>query len=206
MNTMILSVPSHICGLIFDCDGTLADTMPLHWESWHEEFSLHGLTCPQEFLDTHKGAYVAEIVREYNRVFDTELDSDQFAFNKEKRSLEKLRTVKPIQPVVDIVHQYQGILPMAVVSGGNRTNVMLTIDVIGLKDAFEIVLTADDGYPSKPAPDMFLEAARLIGVSPESCQVYEDGDLGLKAAKNAGMSAVDVRPLFEETINLQYSK
>jgi HAD superfamily hydrolase (TIGR01509 family) len=198
MKPLLLSVPSHICGLIFDCDGTLADSMPLHWESWHDEFFAHGLTCPQEFLDAHKGAYVAEIVREYNRVFDASLDPEQFAANKERRSLEKLRTVKPIQPVVDVVRKYKDKLPMAVVSGGNRTNVVLTIEVIGLKDAFQTVITSDDRFDSKPAPDMFLEAARRLGVPPEFCMVYEDGDLGLEAARNAGMAAVDVRPLFEK--------
>lgn len=199
MKSHLLSVPSCIHGLIFDCDGTLADSMPLHWESWHDEFFARGLTCPQEFLDAHKGAFVAEIVREYNRVFGAELDPEQFASDKEKRSLDKLRKVKPIQPVVDVVREYKDKLPMAVVSGGSRTNVILTIDMIGLKDAFKTVITSDDGFTSKPAPDMFLEAARRLGVPAESCMVYEDGDLGLEAAKHAGMKAVDVRLLFKMT-------
>lgn len=200
MNTSILAVPISVRGLIFDCDGTLADSMPLHLKSWHDEFAAHGLTCPQEFLDVRKGAAVADIVREFNRAFHADLDPERFASNKEKRSLEKLRSVRPIRPVIDIVLDHLGRLPMAVVSGGSRTNVMLTLEVLGLKQAFETVITSDDGFPSKPAPDMFLEAARRMGLAPESCRVYEDGDLGLEAARKAGMNAVDVRPLFQSRI------
>lgn len=200
MNTQFLTVPSRILGLIFDCDGTLADSMPLHWASWHDEFAAHGLSCPQEFLDARKGAYVTDIVREYNHLYGASLDPEQFASRKEKRSMEKLRTVRPIQPVVDIVNQYRNKLPMAVVSGGNRTNVILTLEVLGLTDAFATVVTSGDGFASKPEPDMFVEAARRLGVSPDVCLVYEDGDMGLKAARSAGMTAVDVRPLFEAQV------
>jgi HAD superfamily hydrolase (TIGR01509 family) len=181
-------------GLIFDCDGTLADTMPLHWQSWHEEMARYGLTCPQEFLESHKGAHVADIVRIYNETFGTELDPVQFAKDKELRSHQKIPTVNPIQPVVDLVHQSRGNYPMAVVSGGNQRNVELTLRVLGIRDDFITVITADDGFPAKPEPAMFLEAAKRIGVAPEFCQVFEDGDFGIDAARRAGMIATDIRP------------
>jgi len=202
MNNSLLAVPDHIRGLIFDCDGTLADTMSMHWETWHEEFAARGLICPQSFLDDRKGMAIAEIVRDYNHAFQTDLNAVEFAIHKENRSLEKIPKVKPIQPVANIVHTYKGKLPMAVVSGGNRTNVVKTIEVIGLKEAFETVLTSDDGFPSKPAPDIFIEAARRIDIPPEQCLVYEDGDFGIEAAENAGMTAVDIRPLL---IGTEYS-
>ena len=189
-----LTISADAKGLIFDCDGTLADTMPLHWQSWHEEMAKYGLTCSQDFLEAHKGAPVADIVRVYNETFGTELDPVKFAKDKELRSYQKLPEVKPIQPVVDLVYQGRGNYPMAVVSGGNRRNVELTLRVLGIREDFITVITADDGFAAKPEPDMFLEAAKRIGIAPEFCQVFEDGDFGIEAAKRAGMIATDVRP------------
>jgi HAD superfamily hydrolase (TIGR01509 family) len=189
-----LAVSPNARGLIFDCDGTLADTMPIHWQAWHEEMARYGLTCPQSFLETHKGAHVPDIVRQYNQAFGTRLDPVQFAADKEWRSFQKIPEVRPIAPVVELVYLSRGKYPMAVVSGGNRRNVELTLRVLGLGDDFITVITADDGFPAKPEPDMFLEAARRIGVSPEFCQVFEDGDFGIEAACRAGMIATDIRP------------
>ncbi len=188
-----LTISPDAKGLIFDCDGTLADTMPLHWQSWHEEMARYGVTCPQEFLEAHKGAPVADIVQIYNETFGARLDPVQFAADKELRSYRKLPEVKPIQPVVDLVHQARGNYPMAVVSGGNRRNVELTLRVLGLRDDFITVITADDGFPAKPEPSMLIEAAKRIDVTPEFCQVFEDGDFGIEAARRAGMIATDVR-------------
>lgn len=191
-----LSIAPEAKGLIFDCDGTLADTMPIHWQSWHEEFAEYGLTCPEEFLDSQKGAHVADVVRQYNQKFGANLDPVKFAADKEKRSFFKIPNVKPIDSVVALVHQARGKFPMSVVSGGNRRNVTLTIKVLGLSSDFLTVITADDGFPAKPEPQMFVEAAVRMRVRPEDCQVFEDGEFGLEAARRAGMIATDVRPFY----------
>jgi HAD superfamily hydrolase (TIGR01509 family) len=95
---------------------------------------------------------------------------------------------------VDIVLHYKDILPMAVASGGTLENVEMQLQSLGIRTLFKAIVTADDNVRPKPAPDIFLEAAKLIGILPEYCQVFEDGDLGLEAAKKAGMVATDVRP------------
>ena len=87
---------------------------------------------------------------------------------------------------------------MAVVSGSNRANVERALQAAGLRELFSVVLTADEGLPPKPAPDLFLEAARRMGVEPCYCQVFEDADSGLEAARQAGMLATDVRPVIGE--------
>jgi HAD superfamily hydrolase (TIGR01509 family) len=181
-------------GLIFDCDGTLADTMPLHMEAWCETFADYGEECPYEFVNSLKGTAAEKIVAMFNQKFGRKINPIKFAHDKNRRSRKKLRQAKPIDPVIKIVRNYRGKLPMAVASGGTRRNVLLTLEVIGLKDYFVAVITADDKLKSKPAPDIFIEAARRMKVEPPFCQVFEDGDVGLQAARVAGMIATDIRP------------
>jgi HAD superfamily hydrolase (TIGR01509 family) len=181
-------------GLIFDCDGTLADTMPLHMEAWCQTFADYGEECPYDFINRLKGTPAEKIVAMFNQKFGRKINPIKFAQDKNKRSRKKLRQAQPIDPVIKIVRNYRGKLPMAVASGGTRRNVLLTLEVIGVKDYFVAVITADDKLKAKPAPDIFIEAARRMKVKPTLCQVFEDGDVGLQAARGAGMIATDVRP------------
>jgi HAD superfamily hydrolase (TIGR01509 family) len=180
-------------GLIFDCDGTLADTMPLHMEAWCQTFADYGEECPYEFINRLKGTPAEKMVIKFNQTFNRNIDPIKFAREKNRRSHLKLRQATPIDPVMNIVRNYHGKLPMAVASGGTRRNVLLTLEVIGLSDCFVTIITSDDQLKSKPAPDIFLEAARRMEVEPHCCQVFEDGDVGLQAARAAGMIATDVR-------------
>ena len=191
----VLEVPSWVRGLIFDCDGTLADTLPAHHAAWEETFAALGLECPLEFLIRHNGKPTALIVALYNVEFGRHIDVERFTADKERRTLTRLRQARPMEPVAALARRYQGRIPMAVVSGSNRANVEQTLRAIGVRELFLVVLTADDGLPPKPEPDLFLEAARRIGVEPHSCQVFEDADAGLEAARRAGMLATDVRPV-----------
>ena len=180
-------------GLIFDCDGTLADTMPIHIDAWSATFRAWGVTCPTEFIEQVKGMPAERIIAEFNRRYNHQIDAKSFAAEKNHRARLRLAEAKPIRPVVDIVLQHWGFLPMAVASGGTRDNVLLTLGAIGLTDYFNTVITADDPVAPKPDPQIFLEAARRLGVEPVHCQVFEDGNPGLEAARRAGMTATDVR-------------
>ncbi|MCB1825036.1 MAG: HAD-IA family hydrolase [Candidatus Competibacteraceae bacterium] len=191
----ILKVPVWVRGLIFDCDGTLADTLPAHYAAWEETFAALGLACPLEFLIRHNGKPTALIVALYNVEFDRHIDVARFTADKERRTLARLRRVRPMEPVAALARHYHGRMPMAVVSGSNRANVEQTLRAIGVRELFPAVLTADDGLPPKPEPDLFLEAARRIGIEACYCQVFEDADAGLEAARRAGMLATDVRPI-----------
>ncbi|MGB5064596.1 MAG: HAD family phosphatase [Candidatus Competibacter sp.] len=191
----VLAVPPWVRGLIFDCDGTLADTLPAHYAAWEETFTALELACPLKFLIRHNGKPTALIVALYNVEFGQHIDVERFTADKEQRTLTRLRQARPMEPVAALARCYQGRMPMAVVSGSNRVNVEQTLRAIGVSEFFLAVLTADDGLPPKPAPDLFLEAARRIGVEPCYCQVFEDADAGLEAARRAGMLATDVRPV-----------
>lgn len=179
--------------LIFDCDGTLADTMPLHWEAWYDTFSAAGLVCPLEFLRGFCGCPSHVIVESYNAEFGSALDPVAFSGEKQLRVQKKLPDSLRIDVVADVVDAHLGRLPMAVASGGTRHNVDLILDAIGLGQAFDTIVTADDPVDQKPNPGIFLEAARRLGVSANKCLVFEDGDPGIIAARRAGMPFVDVR-------------
>ncbi|MBW2709507.1 MAG: HAD-IA family hydrolase [Deltaproteobacteria bacterium] len=180
-------------GLIFDCDGTLADTMTIHTQSWQETMKQFGHDCPVDFLQPLRGIPAEEIVIHFNRAFGTDLDIKEVSDAKNRMSYDRLKTVKPIVPVAKIALDYRGKLPMSVVSGGTRKNVLRTLEAIGMADFFEAVITADDALRPKPDPQMFIEAAKRMAVPSVACEVFEDGDPGLEAARAAGMKFVDVR-------------
>lgn len=189
----MIDVSPAVRGLIFDCDGTLADTMTLHMDSWEKAFRERGEPFRPEFLDPLRGMKEEEIVSLYNRQYHRDLDPREVVDRKHVFFRRGVHRVKPILPVTDLVHQYRDVLPMAVVSGGKRGNVALVLDNLAIRTFFAVILTADDPIAPKPAPDLFLEAARRLNVDPGRCQVFEDGDLGLEAARRAGMTATDVR-------------
>jgi HAD superfamily hydrolase (TIGR01509 family) len=193
----MINVLEHIKALIFDCDGTLVDSIPLHFEAWEETFIAQRRSYPHEFIEEHEGMPVIEIIRQYNKVYNDDLDPKQFAVEKEMRVKEKLLHVKPIIPVAQVVTRYKGILPMAVCSGSHRECVKISIHGIGFENIFKFIITADDDLRPKPSPDMFLEAARRLEVEPGECQVFEDSDLGIEAATNAGMVVTDIRQYFD---------
>jgi beta-phosphoglucomutase family hydrolase len=189
-----ISIPDDIKGLIFDCDGTLANTMPIHHQAWHDAFRKYGQEVSEDFLNSMKGAPATTMVSTFNDKFGTDLDAEKVVSEKQRLVVEKLPKTKPFKVVADFVPQNHGNRPMAVVSGGNRKNVIITLKAIGLLDYFETVITADDDVEPKPAPDIFLKAAEQIKIEPHACMVFEDGDYGLEGAQKAGMQTVDVRP------------
>ncbi len=146
-----------------------------------------------DFFNAKKGMPEAKIVALYNAEFERALDPEEIVRVKHEYFRTHASEFKPIVPVVDVARRYRGILPMAVVSGGVREIVELELGALHIRAYFEVVLTADDAITPKPAPDLFLEAAKRIGIAPDLCQAFEDGDLGLEAARLAGMLATDIR-------------
>jgi len=188
-----IEVPQFVKGLIFDCDGTLVNSMPLHFNAWQKAIELKGGSWHPEFFSSTKGMPEEDIVALYNERFSTNLDPVDTVQIKHGYFRSQAAQFKPIQCVLDVVYRYSGVLPMAVASGGVRENVMLELDALNIQHFFQAILTADDDIRPKPSPDIFLEAAKRIGISPEYCQVFEDGDLGLQAARTAGMLPTDIR-------------
>lgn len=189
----MIQIGPDVRGLIFDCDGTLADSMPLHMEAWERAFVDFGEPYQPDFLDPLRGMNEEEIVALYNRRYERDLDPRKVVDRKHAHFKKSVHLIEPVEPVVEVVNRFREELPMAVVSGGRRETVTLTLQGLGIVQCFSVVLTADDPIPPKPAPDLFLEAARRMDVAPETCHVFEDGDLGLEAARTASMTATDVR-------------
>ena len=193
LNMREIEVPGYIRGLIFDCDGTLVDSMPLHMKAWENAVASRGGLWEPEFFSSKKGMPEEDIVVLYNARYGVCFDPVDTVRAKHQFFRSRASEFKPIPHVVNIVLKYREVLPMAVASGGTLENVSLELEALHIRGFFKAILTADDDIKPKPAPDIFLEAAKRLGVAPEYCQAFEDGDLGLEAARIAGMLPTDVR-------------
>ena len=191
----MIPFPSDIEALLFDCDGTLVDSMPIHIEAWQATLADYGVDLPKSFIDERAGMPTITIVEHMNVEFGVTLDPVQVTAEKEQRYVDRIHEVKAIDQVLATAEQYHGKMPMAVASGSVREIVKLSLETVGALHMFPVLVTADDPVAAKPAPDIFLEAARRLDIAPEKCHVFEDGDQGIKAAKAAGMTWTDVRVL-----------
>jgi len=187
----------NIEGLIFDCDGTLADTMPFHWKAWQHVLARHRLELPEARFYALGGVPSRDILKMLAHEQGVELDHHAVAKEKEMAYLPFIAQVEPIRLVVQIAQENFGRIPLAVASGGSRPVIEQVLVHLGIRSLFQAVVTNEDVQRQKPAPDIFLEAARRIGVPPAKCRAYEDTDLGLEAIRGAGMEAVDVRELLQ---------
>lgn len=184
-----------IKALIFDCDGTLADTMPLHWRAWQVISARHRIHLPEDRFYSLGGVPSRDILKMLSSEQGLGLDHLAVAREKEAEYLPLIAQVEPINSVVAVARENHGKLPLAVASGGTHRSIETVLDHLGIRHLFQTVVTSEDVTRQKPAPDIFLEAARRLGVAPQFCRAYEDTDLGLQAIRAAGMEAVDVRLL-----------
>ena len=181
--------------IIFDCDGTLADTMPLHWQAWQVITKRHRLAFTLDRFYSLGGIPSREILKVLSAEQGIPLDPLAVAREKEAEYLPLIAQVEPINTVVGIAREHYGKIPLAVASGGTKRSIGQVLDHLDIRHLFQAVVTTEDVVHQKPAPDIFLEAARRLGVPPQSCRAYEDTDLGMQAIRAAGMEAVDVREL-----------
>ena len=186
--------PPGTTGLIFDCDGTLADTMPAHYKAWTAMLGRYGIPFPEARFYAMGGMPTAQIIRVLAAdAGATVTDVDVMVREKERGFLTHLDAVTAIEPVLAVARAYRGKLPIAVASGGYRDTITRTLDRLGIRDWFDAMVVAEDTPRHKPEPDVFLEAALRLGVKAAGCVVFEDTDIGLEAARRAGMKSVDVR-------------
>lgn len=182
-------------GIVFDCDGTLADTMPLHWRAWQTITKRHKLHFPEDRFYSLGGVPSRDILKMLGEEQRIALDHHLVAHEKEAEYLPLIAQVEPINTVVGVAREYFGKIPLAVASGGTHPIIEQVLQHLGIRHLFAAVVTSEDVVNQKPAPDIFLEAARRIGVAPQFCCAYEDTDLGMQAIRAAGMEAIDVRHL-----------
>jgi beta-phosphoglucomutase family hydrolase len=191
---MKLQIPDdNFEGYVFDCDGTLADTMPLHYEAWCEALQPYGCPFSEPYFYSLGGVPTVKIVEMLNRQHGLTMQPEETAKYKESLYLKLIPRAKPIQPVVDFaLRAAANHKPIAVASGGKASIVRCTLTAIRIVDHFDAIVGAEDYVHGKPAPDPFLAAARKLGVDPKRCLAFEDTDLGLQSASSAGMATVRV--------------
>ena len=180
--------------VIFDCDGTLVDSMPAHFEAWCDALSLFGAggVLPEDVFFAMGGRPSRDIVMEINDLYGFRLDPEAIALAKRDAYFKRLASVSLIDEVATFAQSLRGRVPMAIASGSNRRVVEKTLQMLGVSDWFDEVVTSDDVAEGKPAPDVFLHAAKLLGVTPPKCLVLEDAPPGILAAQRAGMQVVAI--------------
>ena len=192
---MILEIPDGDFGAyIFDLDGTLVDTMPLHYKAWDFAMRRAGLaeTLDEDLFYSLGGVPTLRVAELIGAHYGIKIDP-QFVFQDKETLFQEIQAdARLIEPVVAIARRVAQTHPVAVASGGTREIVERSLELTGLAELFPVVVTACDVTHGKPAPDMFLLAAQMMGVEPQRCLVFEDAEPGMRAATAAGMKWVRV--------------
>jgi HAD superfamily hydrolase (TIGR01509 family) len=184
--------PGEFGAYLFDCDGTIADSMPLHYVAWKKTLAENNCDFPETLFYEWGGMPTDKIVAQLNKMNGLNMSVERVVTTKERRFYDLLPTLKVIPEVLEHIDDKHGRIPFAVVSGGTRESVSKTLTILGLLDRFPILVCADDYTRGKPDPQAYLMAAEQLGVAPARCLVFEDTELGIQAARAAGMQWVKI--------------
>lgn len=177
---------------LFDLDGTVADSMPLHFVAWSKAIEEHGGQFPKPLFYEMGGIPLPRTVELLNERFGTAMDPAAVVHRKESLYLTMLDEVQPVASVLKVIEENAGRIPFAIVSGSPRNSIVKTLAVLGLAGYFQVIVGAEDYTRGKPSPEPFLRAAELLGVKAERCLVFEDAEAGIQAAVAAGMDCVRI--------------
>jgi HAD superfamily hydrolase (TIGR01509 family) len=190
---MKLVLPSeNFDAYLFDCDGTIVDSMPVHYEAWITALSEHGGHFPEDLFYAWAGMPLGKTVEKLNEKFGLSMPVDRILKRKEELFYEYLHKLRPVRSVLRHIEEQHGKILFAVVSGSPRDSVKKSLEAVGLLGHFPVIVGAEDYSRGKPDPEPFLLAAKLLGVRPEKCLVFEDAEMGIAAARAAGMAWVHV--------------
>jgi HAD superfamily hydrolase (TIGR01509 family) len=184
---------------LFDCDGTIVDSMPLHYIAWKTSLAEYNCVYEEKLFYAWGGRPIREIIGLLNSMQGLNMPVSEVAEKKEEIYHSLLPQLKGIPEVIEHIDAQHGRIPFAVVSGSRRNSVVGSLSALGLLDKFDTLVCAEDYKRGKPAPDAFLLAAERLGVAPSECLVFEDTELGIEAATAAGMLSVKVPQPFERT-------
>jgi HAD superfamily hydrolase (TIGR01509 family) len=184
--------PGTFAAYLFDCDGTIVDSMPLHYIAWTQALGEWGCTLDEDLFYSWGGKPPVEIIAALNQMRELKMPVEAVAERKESLYYSLLPDLKPVPEVLEHIDAQQGSIPFAVVSGSTRESIVKSLTTVGLLDRFPILIGSEDYSRSKPAPDAFLTAAARLSVAPKDCLVFEDTDMGIQAATAAGMASVRV--------------
>jgi beta-phosphoglucomutase family hydrolase len=196
---MELDIDPRAKGLIFDLDGTIADTMPIHYIAWRNAAARYGIDFSAELFAQLAGIPLYPTVERLNKLFGKNIDPKEMGDAKELEYEQNMDRMEPIEPVIALIRKYHGKLPMAVGTGGLTRLAWKTLEIVGVDQYIDILVSSEDVKQYKPHPETFLRCAERMGVKPSACQVFEDGILGIQAAKDAGMMVTDVTAYYEVT-------
>jgi len=178
---------------LFDMDGTIADSMPLHYIAWKQALAEYGCPLfPEDLFYSWGGMPVREIVATLNQRHSLSMPIEEVAHRKEGLYYELLPQLTAVPEVLEQIEEAHQRIPFAVVSGSTRESVTKSLDVLGLRDKFDVLVCAGDYKNAKPDPEPFLMAAHKLNVPPASCLVFEDTAMGIQAATAAGMQSVRI--------------
>jgi HAD superfamily hydrolase (TIGR01509 family) len=179
---------------LFDCDGTIVDSMPLHYVAWKKALGEWNCVFEEELFYSWGGRPVTDIIASLNEMQGLQMPVETLSTRKESLYHAQIPQLKAIPEVVEHIEDQHGRIPFAVVSGSRRNSVVGSLTALNLLDRFETLVCAEDYKNGKPAPDAFLLAAERLSVAPEHCLVFEDTAMGIQAATAAGMASVLVPP------------
>jgi beta-phosphoglucomutase-like phosphatase (HAD superfamily) len=188
-----ISLDSTTEALIFDIDGTLLDTLSVHHQAWRETMLDYDIEVTPEFFDRVAGQTSAAIVAEIEREFDRSLPVETIVMAKDQAFVRHAPLIQPIRAVLEFAERYVGTLPLGAATNETFGIANIVLRTAGLMSMFQALVTVDEVAEPKPAPDLFVECARRLGVSAAHCHVFEDSDYGIRAAESAGMAVTDVR-------------
>ena len=198
----MITIPQKAKALIFDLDGTIANTMPNHFLSWREAVLPYGIDFNETLFMQLTGMPRTPTIEKLNDMFGTKMNPVEVGKVKEDHFKTLVHLTEEISVVTAVIKKYHSILPMSIGTGSTKNGAQKTLEVIGLQNYFDIVITADDIVNHKPHPETFLKCAALMGVKPQSCVVFEDGILGIQAAEEAGMMVIDVNDYFKVALSV----
>ena len=195
---MKLKLPAgEFAAYLFDCDGTIVDSMPLHYLAWKKALGEWHCEFSEELFYAWGGMPVTEVISTLNRMRGLQMPVEQVGHRKENLYYELLPELQPIPEVVAHIKEQHGRIPFGVVSGSTRESVVASLTIVKLLDRFQMLVCAGEYEKGKPDPEAFLRAAANLGVPPQACLVFEDTEMGIQAAKAAGMGWVKVPPPWE---------
>jgi beta-phosphoglucomutase family hydrolase len=184
--------PGTFAAYLFDCDGTIADSMPLHYLAWKQALGEWNCDFDERLFYAWGGMPIVEIISTLNQQRGLNMPVETVAHRKESLYFELLPQLKAVPKVLEHIEAKYGQIPFAVVSGSTRDSVAASLTTLNLLDKFDTLVCAGDYKKGKPDPEGFLLAAARLGVAPESCLVFEDTDMGIQAATSAGMASVKI--------------
>jgi HAD superfamily hydrolase (TIGR01509 family) len=182
---------------LFDCDGTIVDSMPLHYVAWKKALLEWNCEFAEDLFYAWGGMPVTEIIATLNARQGLAMPVEEVQRRKEGLYFEVLPELKAVPEVLEHINASYGQIPFAVVSGSTRDSVTASLTTLGILDRFETLVCAGDYTRSKPDPEPFLIAAKRLGVAPEDCLVFEDTEMGIQAATAAGMASVKIAQPWE---------